>query len=562
MSTFRHRCLSAMTVASVLTTMAAFGPACVHAQTATVAPAADPTAPTAATRSPAEIDAIWRQSVSKFDGERARVLRQVQAGVAAGPFRADWTSLQGYKTPQWYADAKFGIFVHWGVFSLPAFGNEWYSREMYQAGSKPHEHHLATYGSPAVFGYKDLIARFKAERFDPKAWARLFAQAGARYVVPVAEHHDGFAMYRSRLSDWTAATMGPKRDVLGELAQAIRAEGMRFGTSSHRAEHDWFFDGGRRIASDVNDPRYAALYGPAQLRELHGKDDGDLPHDWTYVSQAWLDDWLARTAELVDTYKPDLMYFDWWIGHASMRAHTMPSFAAYYYNQGARRGEATVIDFKLDAFPQGAGTYDVERGQMVGIQPQTWQTDTSISNASWGYIDGDTYKPAGQLLHQLIDVVSKNGNLLLNIGPRGDGSIPDQARDILLEMGDWLKLNGEAIYGSRPWTRFGEGPTEVVGGTFQDRNAKPYTPEDFRFTTQGPVLYAIGLGWPAARDDGRQELLIRSLAPSALAAPVKRVTLLADRSDVPFTQDAAGLHLRVPKDPVGRHAYVFKIESQ
>jgi len=159
-------------------------------------------------------------------------------------------------------------------------------------------------------------------------------------------------------------------------------------------------------------------------------------------------------------------------------------------------------------------------------------------------------------------VVSKNGNLLLNIGPRGDGSIPEPARDILLEMGDWLKLNGEAIYGSRPWTRFGEGPTEVVGGTFQDRNAKPYTPEDFRFTTQGPVLYAIGLGWPAARDDGRQELLIRSLAPSALAAPVKRVTLLADRSDIPFTQDAAGLHLRVPKDPVGRHAYVFKIESR
>ncbi|HEV6967046.1 alpha-L-fucosidase [Roseateles sp.] len=540
-------------------TLAAHGLSAAWAQTR---PATDPTAPTAATLSPAEIDAIWRKSVAKFDGERARVLRQVQAGVAAGPFRADWTSLQAYRTPSWYADAKFGIFVHWGVFSLPAFGNEWYSREMYQEGSKPNEHHAATFGSPATFGYKDLIARFKAERFDPQAWAQLFAQAGARYVVPVAEHHDGFAMYRSSLSDWTAATMGPRRDVLGELAKAIRAEGMHFGTSSHRAEHNWFFDGGRRIASDVNDPRYAALYGPAQLRVLHGKDDGDLPNDWTPVSQAWLDDWLARTAELVDRYQPDLMYFDWWIGHASMRVNTMPGFAAYYYNQGARRGEPTVINFKLNAFPQGAGTYDVERGQMIGIQPHTWQTDTSISNASWGYIDGDTYKPATQLLHQLVDVVSKNGNLLLNIGPRGDGSIPEQARDILLEMGAWLKVNGEAIYGSRPWTRFGEGPTEVVGGTFQDRNAKPYTPEDFRFTTRGPVLYAIGLGWPQAGADGRGELLIRSLAPSALAAPVKRVTLLADRSAIPFTQDASGLHLQLPKEPVGRHAYVFKIEAQ
>lgn len=531
-------------------------------QVAKAAAPADPNAPTANVLSPQQIDAVWQQSVAEFDAERARVLKRVQAGVRGGPFRADWTSLQAYQAPAWYADAKFGIFVHWGVFSLPAFGNEWYSREMYQAGSKSNAHHLATFGTPDRVGYKDLIARFKAERFDPQGWAQLFAQAGAKYVVPVAEHHDGFAMYRSNLSRWTAATMGPKRDVLGELAQAIRANGMRFGTSSHRAEHAWFFDGGRSIASDVNDPKYAALYGPAQLRVLNSKDDGDLPHDWTPVSQAWLDDWLARTAELVDAYHPDLMYFDWWIGHASMRVNTMPTFAAYYYNQGAKRSEATVIDFKLNAFPQGAGTFDVERGQMLGIQPHTWQTDTSISNASWGYIDGDTYKPAGQLLHQLIDVVSKNGNLLLNIGPRGDGSIPEPAREILLDMGAWLTVNGEAIYGSRPWSRFGEGPTAVVGGTFQDRNAQPYTPEDFRFTTQGLALYAIGLGWPKPNAEGRSEVLIRSLAPAALASPVQRVTLLADRSAVPFTQGPDGLRLQLPKEPVGRHAYVFKIEAQ
>ena len=531
-----------------------------HAQAIAVT---DPDAPTATTLTPGQIDALWRQSVSRFDGERAKVLKRVQAwttGPDAGPFRPDWRSLQGYQTPAWYADAKFGIFVHWGVFSLPAFGNEWYSREMYQQDSKSYEHHVATFGPQSKVGYKDLIERFKGERFDPQGWAKLFAQAGAKYVVPVAEHHDGFAMYRSDLSDWTAALKGPKRDVIGELAQAIRAEGMRFGTSSHRAEHDWFFDGGRSIESDVNDPKYAALYGPAQLRVLLGKDDADLPHDWTPVSQAWLDDWVARTAELVDRYRPDLLYFDWWIGHPRMR-EALPTLAAYYYNRGARRGEPPVLDFKLNAMPQGTGTFDVERGALTGIQPTTWQTDTSISNASWGYIEGDTYKPATQLLHQLIDVVSKNGNLLLNVGPRGDGSIPEQARDILLDMGAWLKVNGEAIYGTRPWTTFGEGPTEVVGGTFQDREAKPYTPQDFRFTTHGATLYAIALGWPQATDGGG-EYLIRSLAPSALRGAVSHVTLLADGSAVPFTQGSDGLRLRVPRDPVGRHAYVFRIDAK
>jgi alpha-L-fucosidase len=527
-----------------------------------VAPATDPDAPTAATLTPEQIDAIWRQSVSPFDAERARVLRRVQAltaGPEAGPFRPDWRSLQGYQAPAWYADAKFGIFVHWGVFSLPAFGNEWYSREMYQQGSKDYEHHIATFGPHAKVGYKDLIDRFKGERFHPQAWAKLFADAGAKYVVPVAEHHDGFAMYRSKLSDWTAATKGPKRDVIGELATAIRAEGMRFGTSSHRAEHDWFFDGGRGIESDVNDPKYAALYGPAQPRLLLGKDDADLAHDWTPVSQAWLDDWLARTAELIDEYHPDLLYFDWWIGAPGMR-ETLPKLAAYYYNQGARRGAPPVLDFKLNAMPPGTGTFDVERGAMTGIQPTPWQTDTSISNASWGYIDGDTYKPATQLLHQLIDVVSKNGNLLLNVGPRGDGSIPDPARAILLDMGAWLKINGEAIYGTRPWITFGEGPTEVVGGTFQDRDAKPYTPQDFRFTTHGATLYAIALGWPEPGEHGG-EYLIRSLAPSALRCAVRRVTLLGDGSSISFTQAPDGLHLHVPREPVGRHAWVFRIDA-
>ncbi|MEO8779299.1 MAG: alpha-L-fucosidase, partial [Rhodanobacter sp.] len=336
--------------------------------------------------------------------------------------------------------------------------------------------------------------------------------------------------------------------IIGLLAKAIRAQGMHFGVSSHRAEHDWFFDGGRSIESDVNDPRYAGLYGPA---EAHlSKDDQNLAEDWTYVSQAWLDDWLARTTELIDDYHPDLIYFDWWIGHPTFRS-TLPKMLAYYYNEGARRG-GVVVNYKLGDFPDGAGTLDIERGQLTGIHPTHWQTDTSVSNASWGYIEHDTYKTPKFLIHMLVDVVSKNGNLMLNIGPRADGSIPDSERDVLLAIGRWLKTNGEAIYGSRPWRVFGEGPTEVVGGTFQDTKTKPYTAEDFRFTTKAGVLYAIEMGWP---EDGH--VVIHSIKPGD---HVRTVSLLGDTQAVHWQQAADGLHLSLPAQPVGQYAYVFHID--
>ncbi|WP_295961875.1 alpha-L-fucosidase, partial [uncultured Xanthomonas sp.] len=499
--------------------------------------------------SPEQIDQQWLQATAKYAPERARLVREANDGARGGPFRPDWTSLKQYRSPSWYDNAKFGIFIHWGVFSVPAFGNEWYSRNMYQQGSKDYLHHRETYGPQSRFGYKDLIPLFTAPKFDPQAWATLFRDAGARYVVPVAEHHDGFAMYDSQLSDWTAVKMGPKRDVLGELSKAIRAQGLHFGLSSHRAEHDWFFDGGRQFDSDVNDPRYAGLYGPAQVR-LPGKDDADVTNDWTPVSQAWLDDWLARTTELIDRYDPDLIYFDWWIAHPTFRG-TLPTMLSYYYNHGADKG-GVVVNYKLGAFPEGAGTLDIERGQLTGIHPTHWQTDTSVSNASWGYVENDTYKTPTFIIHMLVDVVSKNGNLMLNIGPRADGSIPDTERTILLSIGKWLKTNGEAIYDSTPWRSYGEGPTEVVGGTFQDTKTKPYTPEDFRFTTGHGALYAIELGWPA---DG--QALIRSLKP---ADGVRGVTLLANGKPVPFEQRADGLHLRLPAKPVGEHAYVFRID--
>ncbi|WP_266159556.1 alpha-L-fucosidase [Dyella silvatica] len=517
--------------------------------------AAEADAPAVKVPSPQQNDLAWQQASAKFEPQRQALLQKVAKGDAAGPFRADWASLQAYRSPSWYDDAKFGIFIHWGVYSVPAFGSEWYSRDMYVQGSKEFAHHVATYGAQSQFGYKDFIPRFKAEHFDPAAWAALFREAGARYVVPVAEHHDGFAMYDSKLSDWTAVKMGPKRDVIGQLSKAIRAQGMHFGLSSHRAEHDWFMGNGREFASDVSDPRYAEFYGPAQQR-MSGPDSDNLASDFTYVSQAWLDDWLARTTELIDDYHPDLIYFDWWIGHPTFR-NSLPKMLAYYYNQSAALSQnaargGVVVNYKFGEFADGAGVLDVERGQLSGIHPTHWQTDTSISEASWGYIEHDTYKSPQTLIHLLVDVVSKNGNLLLNIGPRADGVIPQGAQDVLRQIGGWLKVNAEAIYGSKPWRVFGEGPTETVGGTFQDTKTKPYTAADFRFTTGNGKLYAIELGWPT---DGKA--VIHAIKP---ADGVRSVQQVADGKPVSWQQKDDGLHLTLPAKPVGEYAYVLRIE--
>ena len=510
----------------------------------------DPAAPTADRVSPEERDAQWRAAQSKYDSKRREWLDRVAVGNTSGPFRPDWQSLEQYHAPEWYEQARFGIFIHWGLYSVPGFGNEWYSRNMYREGTPEYGHHRDTYGPQERFGYKDLIPLFKAEKFDPRAWAKLFREAGARYVVPVAEHHDGFAMYDSELSDWTAAKMGPRRDLLGELKAAIVAEGLHFGLSSHRAEHDWFFDGGRHTRSDVNDPAYAAFYGPAQER-LYPKSESALGDDFTFVSQAWLDDWLARTAEVVQKYQPELVYFDWWIGQPAFR-ETLPKFLAYYYNRGAAGG-GVVVNYKELAIAPGAGTQDVERGQLTDIQPQVWQTDTSISNTSWGYLEHDSFKTPEFIVHMLADVVSKNGNLLLNVGPRPDGTIPEEAQRILREIGAWLKVNGEAIYGSKPWTRFGEGPTEVSGGKFHEGEAKPFTPQDFRFTTAGGHLYAIELGWP---QDG--QVLIRSITPRM---QVRSVRLLGLAKPVSFTQDDEGLHLHLPPVRTGAYAWVYRVDA-
>ena len=505
-----------------------------------------------ASEAPKKIDETWRAASSKYDAARKSLLADVDRAITAGPYRADWESLRNYQVPDWYKDAKFGIFIHWGVYSVPAFGSEWYPREMYQEGSPEYKHQLATYGPLTQFGYKDFIPRFTAANFDAEKWAALFQDAGAKYVVPVFEHHDGFAMYDSGLSDWTAVKMGPRRDVYAELAKAIRAKGLHLGASSHRIEHNFFLDGGRKLDSDVNDPNYAAFYGPAHAW-LQGKQS--LLEDWTYLSADYLDDWLARDAEIVEKYDPDILYFDWWIGQPNARRH-VAKFAAFYYDHAAAKGKVPIINYKDSAMEQHSAVLDIERGQLSGIRPLYWQTDTSISVKSWGYIENDTFKSAETIVHQLVDIVSKNGNLLVNIGPRPDGTIPEQTQATLREIGAWLKLNGEAIYGTRPWSKFGEGPTSVVEGKFHDTDTTAYTAQDFRFTTRGTALYAIELAWPQ-----NGEAVVHSLNDASLSGgTIVSVQMLGTNMLLTHKLQADGLHIQLPLQKSGSYAYAFRIQ--
>jgi len=291
--------------------------------------------------------------------DNTEALRAVQAVVDAGPFDATWESLAAYEPPRWYEDAKFGVFLHWGVYSVPAFGNEWYSREMYREGTAAYEHHVATYGPQRDFGYKDFIPSFTMEQFDPTAWAALFRRAGAQFVVPVAEHHDGFAMYDTARSRWSAAQMGPRRDVFGDLSRAVDDAWMVRGASSHRAEHWFFMNGGARFDSDVLDPRWNDFYGPAQREE-------------TAPNERFLEDWLLRTVEVIDRYRPQVLWFDWWIEQPAF-APVLRTLAAYYYNRAAEWGREVVINHKWDAFAPGTAVYDIERGATARIEPVVWQ---------------------------------------------------------------------------------------------------------------------------------------------------------------------------------------------
>jgi alpha-L-fucosidase len=499
---------------------------------------------------------------SSYRTQIEQQVARVRGADARGPFQPNWQSLAAYQTPDWFRDAKFGIFLHWGVYSVPAFANEWYSRNMYQTGNAAFEHHIATYGPQTKFGYKDFIPLFRAEHFDPNAWVDLFVRAGAKYIVPVAEHCDGFPMYDSQFTSWNAAKMGPHRDAVAELEKATRSRGLHFGVSSHRAEHWWWYEGGMRFPSDVRNAENNGLYGPAAPMGLVGQRDGKEPNPshlerWLPPDQGFLDDWLARSSELVDRYHPDFMYFDWWIAQPAFQP-SLQQFAAYYYDRAAARQQGVVLTYKGEAMPANTATLDIERGKMDQLRLLPWQTDTSVSIKSWGYADHDEYRDPKSLIAELVDVVSKNGNMLLNVGPKSDGTIPEEARSVLLAMGEWLQTNGEAIYGTRPWVLYGEGPTLTQSGRDKGSDRQVYASEDIRFTTRQNLLYATALDWPA-----NGQLLIHTLGRGVpyLSSPICSVELLGDQQVIGFRQEEDGLHLSLPSSPPNPFAYVFRIHS-
>ncbi len=457
--------------------------------------------------------------------------------LAQVPFEATWESLESWECPEWYLDAKLGVMVHWGPYAVPAFGSEWYPRNMYLEGSEEHKHHLETWGDPKTFGYKDFIPRLTGERFDPGAWAELFREAGAGYVVVVAEHHDGFAMYDSAGTAWDSAAMGPQRDVVGQLAGAVRERGLRFGVASHRAHHWDYYPIDE--AFDTADPENAGLYGVAH--EPGAPPDG-----------AFLAEWLRRCRELVDGYRPDLFVFGFGI-HAPAFEEQRRLLAAHYYTSARQWGRGVVINYKGEAFPERAAVLDIERGKLDGIRELPWQSDTSVCYRSWGYVENHDYKPAGSLVHDLADVVSKNGRLLLSVAPMADGAIPDQQQVMLREVGAWLAVCGEAVRETRPWLVFGEGPTGVAE-PFDERAQKPYTPRDIRFTQakDGSAVFAIVLGDPG------ETLVIHSLLAEG-SQPGANVELLGS-GPVAYRVDAKGRFVvTLPAEKPSRHAIALKL---
>lgn len=476
------------------------------------------------------------------------ILQEVERVNAEGSFKPSWDSLETFIIPEWYQKAKFGIFIHWGLYSVPAFSSEWYSRNMYIQGSPEYDHHIKTYGHHKIFGYKDFIPMFKCENFDPEKWVNLFKSSGAQYIVPVAEHHDGFQMYGSALSKWNSQEMGPRRDIVAELEQAVRAEGLNFGVSSHRAEHYYFMGEGMKFDSDVSDN--LDFYGPAKIRMSYD-DYMDCAPD-----EEFLEDWLARTCELIDKYKPQVLYFDTWIMNLAFKPY-LKKLAAYYYNRGLQWNMEVAINYKHDAMPVGCGVLDVECGQLNDVRPMVWQKDTTITKDSWGYIQGHQFRSTKEILCDLIDVVSKNGALLLNIGPRSDGTIPEEEQEVLLSMGKWLQRYGEAIYETRPFLVCGEGPSVKPGLNATDYSEIVYSSEEIRFTVKGDILYIFSMYFPE-----NKEVCVKTLNKGIVEAVIGSLEVLGVVGGCGLVNSKLteeGLILEAPDEEVGS-IVVFKLK--
>lgn len=475
--------------------------------------------------------------------------------VARGPFRPTVDSLKTYQTPDWFRDAKFGIWAHWGPQAVPRRG-DWYARWMYVPGHPHYKHHLEHYGHPSTFGYKDILPLWKAEKFDPEALMDLYVAAGAKYFVSMGVHHDNFDLWNSRHHRWNATAMGPKRDVVGAWRDAARRRGLRFGVSEHLgASHNWWYPSHQYdqfwpkmgVDYDGADAKYADLYHPAHQEPFKGGSS-----TWYTNNTAFHQIWFNRIRDLVDAYEPDLLYSDGGIPFGEVGR----SLVAHFYNSSiARRGRLDAV-YNCKALGSGefyaeACVQDVERGVMSGINPRPWQTDTS--NGDWYYADGYAYKTGPDVIRMLADIVSKNGNLLLNVVLYPDGSLPPESQTLLSDLKLWMATNGEAIHGTRPWTKFGEGPTQTAAGEFKE--SAEYTAEDIRFTTKGRTLYAITLGEPRGR------VSIGSLGLAAGPEPrrVRSVRLLGIARTLKFEQADTALVVELPDRLPTRHSSVLKI---
>lgn len=514
--------------------------------------------------------------------------------LAKGPFQPTWDSLSAYHVPDWFRNAKFGMWAHWGPQCQPEAG-DWYARYMYVEGSNQYKIHLEKYGHPSKFGFKDVIHTWKADQWNPDELVALYKKTGARYFMVMANHHDNLDLYKSRYQpSWNATKVGPKKDLIGGWEKAARKNNLPFGVSVHAA-HAWSwyetaqkadktgpfagvpYDGkltkadGKGLWWEGLDPQ--ELY--AQNHPLsEGNDDPSRIHrQWNWgdgvcvPSKAYCEKFFNRTIDLINSYNPDLMYFDdtalplWPLSDAGLR------IAAHLYNKSIRQKgklEAVIFGKILDEQQRKCMVWDIERGQSNQIEPLPWQTDTCIG--SWHYnrdiYDKKRYKSAKAVIHILCDVVSKNGNLLLNIPVRGNGSIDELERGIVEEIGQWMAVNSEAIYDTRPWTKFGEGPAmenaaPLAGQGFNEGKGKPFTSEDIRFTTKGDHIYAIALGWP---ENGKLTIKSMREGSTALRKNVSSIVMAGTANKLSFTRDQDGLHITLPENkPALSYTAVLKI---
>ena len=519
----------------------------------------------------------------------ASFLDELETHYAAGPFNASWGSLQNYSVPEWYRNAKFGIWAHWGPQCEPEHG-DWYARGMYEEGSDHYKYHLQKYGHPSKFGFKDVIHQWKADQWDPEHLVSLYKRVGAKYFFAMANHHDNLDLWDSKYQPWNAVKVGPKKDLIGGWAKAAKKNGLPFGVSVHAA-HAWTwyevaqradkngplagvpYDGkltkaaGKGAWWEGLDPQ--ALY--AQNHPLSESSDTGKIWDWgggaSTPSKAYCDKFLKRTIELIDKYEPELIYFDDTVLPFHPLNDTGLQIAAHHYNQSIKRNKGklqAVLNGKiLNEMQRKCMVWDIERGQSNVIEPFTWQTDTCIGG--WHYdkrvYEGKRYKTAKTVVHTLADVVSKNGNLLLNIPVKGNGSIDDQETAILEEIAVWMKVNAECIFDTRPWKVYGEGPAmegaaPLSAQGFNEGKGKALGAGDMRFTVKGDDLYCILLGWP---EDGK--IRIKSLAEGSANRPgaISKINMLGG-GELRFQRSAEALEVILPENrPALQYAVALKI---